>query len=152
MGGESRTSFAHVGRVVILVTGAAGSIGAEVVKRLRAAGETVAASDLHVGADYLDLECDVTIANDVENAFDVFRPTHVLHLAGAKHAPAGEEDPAEVLRVNALGTAQVVEAARRYGARVLTASTCKACNPETAYGASKLIAERLRQWKSLASA
>jgi FlaA1/EpsC-like NDP-sugar epimerase len=47
------------------------------------------------------------------------------------------------MEVNGIGTANVVAAARMLGARVVTASTCKACDPETAYGASKLLAERL---------
>jgi dTDP-glucose 4,6-dehydratase len=70
------------------------------------------------------------------------RPDVIFHLAGAKHAPEGEEDPVGVAMTNAIGTANVLAAADAVGARVVTASTCKAANPQTAYGASKLIAER----------
>lgn len=118
----------------VLVTGAAGSIGTGVLPYL--ADCTIWATD----RDKLD----VTAGGDVLLAFDTFRPDIVLHLAGAKHAPAGEENPWEAMRVNAEGTWNVLAAAAATGCeRVVTASTCKACNPETAYGASKLLAERM---------
>jgi len=128
-------------RRTVLVTGASGSIGTAVVAWLRdrRPGLDVVATDLDTAAPHVDLVCDVTRAEDVRNAFELFDPDVVLHLAGAKHAPAGEEDPWEALAVNAVGTQNVVA----MGVPVVTASTCKACNPETAYGASKLIAERL---------
>lgn len=65
----------------------------------------------------------------------------MFHLAAAKDAPEGEVDPETTFRVNALGTQHVLD--RWPYARVILASTCKACDPETVYGASKLIAERL---------
>src|SRR4051812_27528983 len=119
----------------VLVTGAAGSIGFSLAGFL-SHDTTLWATDIG--------ELDVTAGGDVLLAFESFRPEIVFHLAGAKHAPAGEEDPWHVLQVNAVGTQNVLAAAEMTGtARVITASTCKACNPETAYGASKLIAERM---------
>ena len=70
-----------------------------------------------------------------------FRPDVIFHLAAAKHAPVGEVEPYETAHLNIEGTQNILRAAR--GARVVLASTCKAINPETAYGASKLIAERM---------
>lgn len=128
---------------VYLVTGAAGSIGTAVVEALRARGDVVGATDVLLEGEHVDSVCDVTIVDDVRAAVALYEPDVVLHLAGAKHAPAGEEDPAEALHVNAVGTQHVAAAALEVGARLVTASTCKACDPETAYGASKLIAERL---------
>lgn len=120
----------------VLITGAEGSIGTEVQRILRDnASVKVWATDI--------AECDVL---DREHVDWWTHRTHcdvVLHLAGAKHAPAGEEDPCDPLMVNAVGTMNVVESAYAAGARVVTASTCKACDPETAYGASKLLAERV---------
>lgn len=119
----------------VLITGAAGSIGSSLAGFL-SRDTTLWATDIE--------ELDVTAGGDVLLAFDSFRPEIVFHLAGAKHAPAGEEDPWHVLQVNAVGTQNILAAAEATGAaRVITASTCKACNPETAYGASKLIAERM---------
>jgi FlaA1/EpsC-like NDP-sugar epimerase len=119
----------------VLVTGAHGSIGVAVTRILEEAGVELLVTDRD--------ELDVRRARAVSHVLAAFRPTVVFHLAGAKHAPHGEIDPLEVMEVNAIGTANVVAAAKMLGARVVTASTCKACDPETAYGASKLLAERL---------
>lgn len=110
-----------------LVTGAAGSIGRELVPLLRPLG-VVLATDIGT--------FDVTKTCRLTERFDV-----VYHLAGAKQAPVGESDPAGTFVVNAQGTANVIAAFP--GAKIILASTCKACNPETVYGASKLIAERM---------
>lgn len=109
-----------------LVTGAQGSIGRALMKLLPDA----------VGIDIWDWDIRYPWSGP-----DYFKPNVVFHLAAAKDAPEGEVDPNRVLQVNATGTANVL---RRWpGARVILASTCKACVPETVYGASKLIAERL---------
>lgn len=118
----------------VLVTGAAGSIGSSLAGFL-SRDTTLWATDIE--------ELDVTEGGKVLLAFDSFRPEVVFHLAGAKHAPAGEEDPWNAMRINAVGTQNILAAAAACDAQVFTASTCKACNPETAYGASKLIAERM---------
>jgi FlaA1/EpsC-like NDP-sugar epimerase len=119
-----------------LVTGAEGSIGSVLVKALNMKySGAVLGTDLHT--------MDVTDARTVGRVFTSFEPAVVFHLAGAKHAPLGEEDPWAAANVNILGTRNVLRAAKWSGARVITASTCKACNPETAYGATKLIAERM---------
>lgn len=117
----------------VLVTGAAGSIGEAVVPVLREQARTLV---FDTDIDKLD----VTRPDEVRWWVTAVRPTHILHLAGAKHAPGGELDPLHVNRVNAAGTGNILAAAGR--AKVVLASTCKACDPETAYGASKLIAER----------
>jgi FlaA1/EpsC-like NDP-sugar epimerase len=119
----------------VLVTGAAGSIGVEIAHVLEPTGCPLLATDV----DTLD----VRDARAVMRAFRSFRPTVVYHLAGAKHAPEGEIDPLTVMEVNAQGTANLVAAGATMGAKIVTASTCKSCDPETAYGASKLIAERM---------
>lgn len=117
----------------ILVTGAAGSIGSPLVDRLRDMKHLVSARDI----DTLD----VTNEAQVEDFMHRVEPHVVYHLAGAKHAPDGEHDPEHVVRVNVAGTANIVRHARN--AKVVLASTCKAADPETAYGASKLVAERI---------
>lgn len=114
-----------------LVTGAQGSVGQHLVPRL---DDNVWATDV--------LELDVTDAREVMRVVRWCRPELIYHLAGAKHAPDGELDPADVADVNITGTLNVLSAAARVGAKVVVTSTCKACDPETAYGASKLIAER----------
>jgi FlaA1/EpsC-like NDP-sugar epimerase len=111
-----------------LVTGAKGSVGEALVPRL----DAVCATDVDT--------VNVTRFREVERTVRAVRPDVIYHLAGAKHAPEGETDPANVARVNIDGTLNVLRAAG--AAKVIVASTCKACDPETAYGASKLIAER----------
>lgn len=124
-----------VGGLRVLVTGAAGSIG-------RTFCAYAAASGFHVFATDID-RLDVTDEDQTHDLVSEIEPDVVLHLAGAKHAPEGELNPGLVTWVNAGGTMNVVDAAAQVGARVVTASTCKACDPETAYGASKLLAERI---------
>jgi FlaA1/EpsC-like NDP-sugar epimerase len=119
----------------VLVTGAAGSIGAELTRVIADANVDVIGTDKHT--------MDVTSYGEVREVCRELRPSLIFHLAGAKHAPLGEEDPWEAASVNITGTGNVLDVAESVGARVVTASTCKACNPETAYGATKLIAERM---------
>jgi UDP-N-acetyl-D-glucosamine 4,6-dehydratase len=121
----------------VLVTGAAGSIGGAAAKLLNPVAHVVA-TDKHSG----DRPVDVTLENEVVSVMGEERPDVVLHLAAAKSAPDAERDPMSALEVNVLGTRHVL-AHSPSGSRVVTASTCKACEPETAYGASKLVAERV---------
>lgn len=118
----------------VLVTGAAGSLGSALVPVFRRGGP-VAGFDVD-GMDVRDSE-------RVAIAFHSWCPSLVFHLAAVKHAPDGETDPAAFAATNVGGTANVLEAAEKAGARVILASSCKACDPETVYGASKLIAERM---------
>ena len=117
--------------MTILITGARGSVGTELLKRLQA---DVRPTDID--------ELDVTKKLLVEGWCISTTPSVIYHLAGAKHAPEGEIDPVHVAKVNIDGTLNVLHGAARVGAKVILTSTCKACDPETAYGASKLIAER----------
>lgn len=120
----------------VLITGAAGAVGSAVAERLEAdARWNVVRTDI----DTLD----VTHHSAVSIALLEHDPDVVLHLAGQKHAPVGEIEVEETLDVNVEGTRNVIEATAADGVRVVTASTCKACDPETVYGATKLIAERL---------
>src|SRR5262245_18867419 len=125
----------------ILITGAAGSIGTAASRALDDGGLSSSATDLPDIDGTTPL--DVRDLAAIEAALERDRPTLVLHLAGAKSAPAAETDVHNALEVNSWGTAGLVAAAGRAGVRVVTASTCKACDPETVYGATKLLAERL---------
>lgn len=118
----------------ILVTGASGGLGSALVSLLRGAGIACVGTDV----DTLDVTTSSLVNNTSASAL-VREATLVLHLAGAKYAGDGEVHPEHALRVNALGTANVLS----WGVRTVLASTCKAARPETVYGASKLIAERL---------
>lgn len=110
-----------------LVTGAKGSIGSLLVPRLE--GDVVA-------TDVEELDVTEELPLRKLKRFD-----RIFHLAGAKHAPVGEQHPGDTFSVNVTGTENVLRWSQ--GAKVVMASTCKAANPETVYGASKLIAERM---------
>jgi FlaA1/EpsC-like NDP-sugar epimerase len=119
---------------VILVTGAKGSVGRRLVQRLLLETKRVYPTDL---------DLDITNRPLVLKFFEGLEPKFVFHLAGAKHAFEGELEPMHATEVNVNGTMNVLDAAESVGAKVIFSSTCKACDPETAYGATKLIAERL---------
>lgn len=128
---ELELPLGWLARKRVLVTGADGSLGRAVCAALREADVSVLGTD--VGD--LDVRSMSAVGRVASWGFDV-----VLHLAADKHAPAGELHPGEVAMTNVVGTANLVSA---FGSRVVLASTCKAADPETAYGASKLIAERM---------
>ena len=99
---------------MILVTGAAGSVGRALFPWLEHA----------VGTDsrWYDRHLDVTDSEEVEHWFERLKPELVYHLAGAKHAFEGELDPGRVAEVNITGTANVLASAGRYGSKVVFSS------------------------------
>lgn len=118
----------NVSGKVILVTGANGSIGLALRKRLPYA--------VFTDIEDIDVTDSESIAKYAHIHFDC-----IINLAGAKHAPEGETNPEETLRINTLGVLNLIRAFPN--TKIIQASTCKACNPETVYGASKLISERI---------
>lgn len=124
----------------LMVTGSAGSVGVELAHMAHEAGASVLEADTAlVGA---------TQADDVMDPSWLRRchqesPDAIIHLAAHKRADLGEEDPYGVAELNVTGTRKALAAARELGVPLVVASTCKAADPCTAYGASKLIAERI---------
>jgi len=143
---------------VILITGAAGSIGSELVRQLAQFKPKlllvfdVAETPLHnlrmeMERNYPELKF-VPIIGDVrsENRLDfVFRKYHpqiVYHAAAYKHVPLMEENPCEAVLVNVMGTMNLSNYAVRYKVEsFVMISTDKAVNPTNVMGASKRIAE-----------
>lgn len=142
---------------VILVTGAAGSIGSELCRQiLRFEPRLLLALDNNeTGLYELQLEAgrdnrtplqlviaDITDWRKIESVFQHHRPQIVFHAAAYKHVPLVESHPEEALRVNIMGTIIVSEIARKYkGERFVFISTDKAVNPCCVMGASKRIGE-----------
>lgn len=123
----------------LLITGAGGSIGQELIKRLNNSGfKNFLPTD--VDGDFEKL--DVTNENEVKNLLESYSPTKVINLAGAKHAPEGELTSWNTLNINTIGTLHLINNLPKNSKIILT-STCKSANPEVVYGASKLIAERM---------
>lgn len=161
-----RLNDAAVGRLVggqvVLVTGAAGSIGSELVRQLipYAPAEIIlfdqaesALYDLRfrllheqddgVAHPQLTIRIgDVTNAARMERTFAQYRPAFVFHAAAYKHVPLMEEHPDEAVRVNVLGTRIVADLSVTYRVRqFVLISTDKAVNPTNVMGATKRLAE-----------
>ena len=141
----------------VLVTGAGGSIGSEIVRQLAPLEPEVIVVLDHDETHLHDLVTDVeskapikpVLADirDQDRMIEVFRshaPEVVFHAAAHKHVPILEEHPEEALHTNILGTANVVEAAVRSGVkRFVLISTDKAVRPASVMGASKRFAEQV---------
>ena len=113
----------------ILVTGGNGSIGEQLRKKLP-------------NAIFTDIEdLDVTNEQNVKETLTSIKPDVIINIAGAKHAPLGEVDIEETLYINTIGVINLLK--YKGDAKLVQCSTCKSANPETVYGATKLISERL---------
>lgn len=142
----------------ILITGAAGSIGSEIVRQvLKYQPEMVvlcdqAESSLHeiqldVEEKYKDANiktfiCSVQNMTRMHILFKEYRPEIIFHAAAYKHVPMMENHPSEAIMTNVMGTKNVVDLAVLYQAeKFVMISTDKAVNPTNIMGASKRIAE-----------
>jgi FlaA1/EpsC-like NDP-sugar epimerase len=146
----------------VLVTGAGGSIGAELVRQIAARDPAVLvlldnseyqlyAIDREVEEGWPNLRREAAIA-DIRDAgrlaglMSAHRPEIVFHAAALKHVPLLEANPSEGALTNAVGTRNVADAAIAAGVQaVVLISTDKAVNPTNVLGASKRIAEMLCQ-------
>lgn len=130
-------SYPNVDGKRIMITGSRGSIGSQVRTILTKLGAKVQGFDIIDGFD-------VTQVRQLEKSIKNFRPEAIIHLAAHKYATRAEFDPYHVATLNIDGTYYLCSTAQKYGVvKVIVASTCKAIQPETVYGASKLIAERI---------
>jgi FlaA1/EpsC-like NDP-sugar epimerase len=143
---------------VVVVTGAAGSIGSEMVRQivkykprklvLFDQAETPL-YDIEMELNEKDIQCDfevvigdVSDSGRVERVFGLFKPDIIYHAAAYKHVPMMEWNPAEAIKNNVLGTKIVADLAVKYKvSKFVMVSTDKAVNPTNIMGASKRIAE-----------
>lgn len=142
----------------ILVTGAAGSIGSELVRQLiKHEGCLIILNDIAETALHnlqMELEDNLTTNNfipfigDVRSMermtslFETYRPNYVYHASAYKHVPMMENNPSEAINTNVLGTKIIADLSMKYGVdKFVMISTDKAVNPTNVMGASKRIAE-----------
>lgn len=143
---------------VVMVTGAAGSIGSEIVRQVINFNPSLVLlveqgeSPLHdlrldLQDQYPDLKmvpiiADVRNREHMEQIFREYKPRVVFHAAAYKHVPLMEEYPNEAILANVLGTKNVADLSVKYKVqRFVMISTDKAVNPTNVMGASKRIAE-----------
>jgi FlaA1/EpsC-like NDP-sugar epimerase len=142
----------------VLVTGAAGSIGSEIVRQLIKFNpqliilNDIAESPLHemqlelqdnsLTNNFIAYIGDVKNVSRMENMFTTFKPHFVYHAAAYKHVPMMEKNPCEAICTNVGGTKIIADLSVKYRVeKFVMVSTDKAVNPTNVMGASKRIAE-----------
>jgi O-antigen biosynthesis protein WbqV len=146
----------------VLVTGAGGTIGSELVRQIAAFGPAHLAlvdhgefalytidrelMERHPSLPRSALIGDVRDRKRVDEMMAAERPELVFHAAALKHVPIVEANPAEGVLTNIIGTRNVAEACRAHGVRAMVMiSTDKAVNPTNVMGATKRLAESVCQ-------
>ena len=142
----------------ILITGAAGSIGSEMVRQIAVyePAEMVlidqAETPMHdlrlfLSKEYPEIKSYTIVTNicnslRMEELFKEFRPEYVFHAAAYKHVPMMEDNPSEAVQNNIYGTRVIADLAVKYGTtKFVMISTDKAVNPTNVMGCSKRICE-----------
>jgi len=145
----------------VLITGAGGSIGAEVARQIGALGPsalvlldryenglhaiTLELQSTSVASALETVVADVADRHRIEHVLESRRPQLIFHAAAHKHVPLMELNPCEAVKNNVAGTRVIAEAAGAVGSveRFVLISTDKAVNPSSVMGATKRVAELL---------
>ena len=145
----------------VLVTGAAGSIGSEIVRQVMLfnPAKIILVDQAETPLHHLQLELeevndipirfflvDIRDKSSLEKVFLNYKPDVVYHAAAYKHVPLMESNPMQAIYTNVLGTMILADLALKYAVqRFVMISTDKAVNPSNVMGASKRIAEKYIQ-------
>ena len=154
----------------VLITGAGGSIGSELVRQVfKTHPKTLILFDIYENGvydiqqelvrkmrakDIKDINLVVLIGSTynefrIESIMKKYRPDYVYHAAAYKHVPLMEDSPAEAIRTNVIGTYNVAKFADKYGVKkMVLVSTDKAVRPTNVMGATKRFAETIIQYFS----
>ncbi len=149
---------AHLEGKRVLITGAAGSIGSEIMRQVAKFNPyqliliDCAETPLHdlrleLKNKWSEIEAPTIVANitnkaRMESIFAEYRPDYVFHAAAYKHVPMMEDNVSEAIQNNVLGTRTIADLAVKYGVRrFVMVSTDKAVNPSNVMGCSKRICE-----------
>lgn len=159
---DSRSISKQLKDKVILITGAAGSIGSEITRQVLGFNPKMivildhAETPLHhLCLETLTLDsntiikaviADVKSKQALEKVFKEYRPQVVFHAAAYKHVPLMEENPSQAILTNVEGTKNLADLSCKYKVKkFVMVSTDKAVNPSNVMGASKRIAEKYVQ-------
>nr|WP_315149696.1 nucleoside-diphosphate sugar epimerase/dehydratase [uncultured Flavobacterium sp.] len=146
----------------VLITGAAGSIGSEIVRQILGfePKKLIILDQAETPLHHIGLEVEAIKENvlihsiiadirdraAVERVFKLFKPDMVYHAAAYKHVPLMEENPSQAILTNVNGTKNLADLSCEYGVKkFVMISTDKAVNPSNVMGASKRIAEKYVQ-------
>ena len=160
---DNRMISEEMNSKVILVTGAAGSIGAEIVRQLIRyfPSKIILVDQAESGLFDLEYElqgkipsnselvvkvADVSDQNRMSYIFKTHKPAIIFHAAAYKHVPLMEKNPYEAIKINILGTRILADLAAENGVdKFVMVSTDKAVNPTNVMGATKRFAEMYTQ-------
>lgn len=159
---DNQSISSQIDGKTVLITGGAGSIGSEIVRQvIRFSPFKIiildqAESPLHnlrleIGAiagkvKIRTVLADVKDFEAMEYVFQTYKPDYVYHAAAYKHVPLMEENPAQAILTNVVGTKNLADLSCRYPVeKFVLISTDKAVNPSSVMGASKRIAEKYVQ-------
>jgi FlaA1/EpsC-like NDP-sugar epimerase len=146
----------------VLITGAAGSIGSEIVRQVLSfhPKQIIILDQAETPLHHLCLETEAVVSNTkirtvigdirnqgaLENLFSLYQPQVVFHAAAYKHVPLMEENPSQAILTNIQGTKNLADLSCKYNVKkFVMVSTDKAVNPSNVMGASKRIAEKYVQ-------
>ena len=142
---------------IIFITGAAGSIGSELARKLTQYNykKLILIDSAESGlynieqefiqngtTNFLAIVADIRDYNRMEQLFDQFKPKLLFHAAAYKHVPLMESNPYEAVSVNIVGTKNIADLSVKHGVnKFVFISTDKAVNPTNVMGATKRVAE-----------
>ena len=155
---DMRKVASHLEGKRVMITGAAGSIGSEIMRQVASFNPCQlilvdqAETPLHdirleLQDRWRDINAETIIANisnasRMEYIFQKYRPQYIFHAAAYKHVPMMEDNVSESIQVNVYGTRTIADLAVKYGAdKFVMISTDKAVNPTNVMGCSKRICE-----------
>ena len=159
---DNRSISSQIKNKTILITGAAGSIGSEIVRQVIDFNPATlivldqAETPLHdlslelqklsITTNVVSVIADIRDKVGLEKIFDLYRPNLIYHAAAYKHVPLMEENPSQAIFTNVMGTKNLADLSIQFGVeRFVMVSTDKAVNPSNVMGASKRIAEKYVQ-------